>query len=106
MAELRQTVFVAAVKQTVGVLYRCDSGQAACFGKLQILRHAPRGFVGNADMSYLAGLDEVLQHLEGFLDGYSVGVVLPGVGMAAERDRGAVGPVQLVKVQVVGLQAL
>ncbi len=57
-------------------------------------------------MAHLAGAHEVLQHRQGFLDRHGVLVFDPRVVQLAERGRGAVGPVELIQVQVVRLQPL
>src|SRR3546814_10760076 len=92
-----QAVVVAAIEQVIGILNGGNARQVSCFGKLQVLRHAPRGFVGHPNVAHLAGLDEVLQYIQRFLDGHRVGVILPGVVWTTECSGGAIGPVQLVR---------
>ncbi|CFW18986.1 Uncharacterised protein [Bordetella pertussis] len=106
VAELGQADLEDAVEQVVRVLDRGHLGQPVLLGCLQETRHAPRGFVGQADMAHLARAHEILQHLKRLFDRYGVGVVHPRVGQLAESIGGAIGPVQLVEVQVIGLQAL
>jgi len=56
-------------------------------------------------MADLAGLDLFIEHCKGFFDGNGVRVVI-GIGIFADAEEvaGAIGPMQLVQVQVVGVQ--
>jgi hypothetical protein len=57
-------------------------------------------------MSHPAGVDQVLERIQRLFDGRGVFVGHMGVAQLAKVVGGAVGPVQLVQVDVVGLQAL
>lgn len=101
----RQTHFEAAVEQVVRVLDRHCARPATAFGQLQEFHGAPRGFVGQADMADLADLDLLVEHFQGFFQRRELNVLVLVVELAEEVGR-ALGPVQLVQVDPVGLQAL
>src|SRR5690606_19093299 len=65
----------------------------------------PGGFVGQADMADLAGAHQVVQYLQGILYGSDL---LLGVVLVAElaEEAGVPGrPVQLIEIDMLGLQA-
>ncbi|EDT42158.1 hypothetical protein BamMEX5DRAFT_2028 [Burkholderia ambifaria MEX-5] len=106
MRELGQAVLERAVQQAVRVLDACDARQPELLGRAQELRDAPRRFVRHADRADLAGLHEFREHTQRFLDRHRIRIVDPRIRRAAECRRAAIGPVQLVQVDIVGLQAL
>lgn len=66
---------------------------------------SPGRLVGQADVADLAGLDLLGECFEGLLQGREV-FVLVAIAQLAEVVGAAFGPVQLVDVDPVGLQAL
>ncbi len=67
----------------------------------------PHGcFIGQADVADLAGLDLLVQCFEGVFQGRQVGFDLVLVTQLTEEIGAALWPVQLVQVDVIGLQAL
>src|SRR5690606_14403138 len=79
---------------------------ATGFGQMQEAAGTPGGFVGQADMADLAGAHQVVQYLQGILYGSDLllGVVL--VTELAEEVGVPVRPVQLIEVDMFGLQSL
>ena len=73
---------------------------------MQMRHHAPRGFVGEAVAADFPRLHEFVQRGDGFGDGRQVGGVVEVVeAEGAEVVDAAFRPVQLVEVEVVGVQA-
>ena len=101
---LRQTVLEGPVQQVVGVLDGGDARQPRHFGGAQVAHHAPGAFVRQADMADFAGLDQFGQRRQRLFDRHAVMLRLVLVGADAETVGDAVGPVDLVEVDVVGLQ--
>src|SRR6185369_669718 len=88
-AERLETLFDVAVQQVVVVLRRDELREAVLLRREMRLAQLPREQVGRADVAHLAGAHQVVQRPQRLLD-----------------RRAAVGPVQLVQVDVVGFQAL
>src|SRR5690606_33005342 len=98
--------FIQAIEQAVGILDADDPRQTEVFGSLEKLRHAPGSLVGYADVADLAGLDLLGEYREGLLDRHALLALAPGVVALTEEVGAAIRPVQLVDVQVVGLQSI
>jgi len=107
MGDFGQIRLEVTAQQGVFVLDRLHAGQVVVFGQLQPFHDAPGGFVGEAHVADLAGLDQALQGVQHFQEvlffrlGIELGREVPG---PAEVVGAPVGPVQLVQVNVVGLQ--
>ena len=100
-----QAVVYRAVDQAIRVLHGGDAGQAQLLGHSHKLVHAVRGFVGQANGAHFASLDQATQCFQLLLHG-DHRQVFGGVEIhIAKRWHVARGPVDLVKVNHVGLQA-
>ncbi len=67
---------------------------------------APRRFVGQAEVTNLACLDQITQYRQGFFDFDGLIIRVVGVTEHAEEVGLAIRPVQLVQVRVIGVQTL
>ena len=96
------------VQQIIGILDGDDARSLPCFGAGDELHRAPGRLIGKPDMADLAGLDEIIQRAERLLDRHLVRRIMQPIGIAAgaEQLRGAVGPVQLVEVDIIRPQPL
>lgn len=74
--------------------------------QVQITHHAEGGFVRHADVADLAGALELGQRLEGIQQGHRGGGVGPCVAQLAKAVGGALRPVYLIQVEIIGLQTL
>ncbi len=108
--QLRHVEVIMAIEQIVFVLHGGDTRQAARFGQRDEFLGAPGRLVGQPDGADLAGLHAVVQRLELLvhvgerpLAVLAKRVVAPGL---AEVEMAAVRPVDLVEIDIVGLQAL
>lgn len=108
LGEFGKADLEGAVDEIIGVLDRNDARPMAELGGAQETRHAPGRFIGQADVTNLAGLDETAQRFERFFDRNFVALCRPPIGRAAcaPKRKRAIRPMQLVKVDVVGLQPL
>ena len=106
LAHFREADFKAAVQQAVGVLNGHDPRQVVLIRQVQITHHAEGGFIRYADVADLAGALELGQRLEGIQQGHRGGGVGPGVAELAKAVGGALRPVYLVQVEIIGLQTL
>ena len=76
------------------------------FAFAQVCHHAPGGFVGKSIGADFSGLDEFVQRGDGFCQWGEVGRVIQRAhAEAAEVIDAPLRPVQLVEVEVVGVQA-
>ena len=79
------------------------------FRRLQVLQGAPAGFIGQADIADFTGVDHLAEEAQGFVHviTHRLAVLLSRIEIPvlAKVIGTAVGPVQLVKIDVVGLQA-
>ena len=106
LADFRQAHFKAAVQQAIGILNSHDARQLVLLRQLQIAHHAPGRFVRHADIADFAGahlLGQRFQRLQQ-RDGNRGLAVL--IAQLAEIVSLALRPVQLIKIEVVGIQAL
>lgn len=99
-----------AVEQAVFVLHGGNPRQPLLFGQGQEFLRAPGGLIGKAYGADLAGLHAGAERFQLFADFLKrARLVLSGRGVApgaAEVEMAAVRPVHLVKVDIIGLQAL
>src|SRR3569833_33228 len=72
---------------------------------MQEMHQPPRRFVGDADVADLAGTHQIVQRLQGLADGHGLVVTVVLEAEAAEEVGFAVGPVQFIEGNVIGLQA-
>mmetsp|Transcript_11431 Transcript_11431/g.28942 ORF Transcript_11431/g.28942 Transcript_11431/m.28942 type:complete len:341 (-) Transcript_11431:95-1117(-) len=105
-AGLRELGFEGAVDKAEGVLDGDGAGHAEAVRGEDCLADAEGCLVGEAVGADLPGVEELFQCEEGFVDGDVVRAFLGGfVGGDAEAGDPAVGPVELVEVDVVGAEA-
>ena len=82
------------------------AGALGVFAFAQVCHHAPGGFVGKSIGADFSGLDEFVQRGDGFCQWGEVGRVIQRAhAEAAEVIDAPLRPVQLVEVEVVGVQA-
>ena len=79
---LAESGLEAAVEQAVGVLNADYPRQTEALGRYDEAHQAPWGLVGQPDMAYLAGLDQVGEHAQGLFNGGTARVV--GIVLVAE----------------------
>ena len=86
-------------------MHRGHTRQAMLLGQAHKLMHAVRRFVGQTDVAHLARLDQFGQGFELLMD-RGDRFVLGRVEIGHAKDRHmALGPVDLVQVDHIGLQA-
>ena len=106
-ADFGHADFKAAAEQAVGVLGADGAGQTVGVGQVEQAHQAPGGFVADAPVADLTGLDEVGHIMKQFQKVVFPLVVADGVDAALAEEIGfAGGPVELVEVDVVGLEAV
>ena len=106
MAGFVQAVFIAAVDQAIRVLRARHTRQAMLLGQSHKFMHAIRALVREADMANLALLDQTSQSIQLLMDGGGRGFLLRVVIHGPEGRHMALGPVNLVEVNHLRLQAL
>src|SRR3569832_593821 len=105
MRDLGEANLEAAVQQVIRVLYAHDARQVELLCECEKLHDAPRRFFGDADVADLARAHQLAQCVQGLGDGHGVVVRVVLIAEMAEEVGLAVGPVQLIEVDVIGLQA-
>ena len=100
-----QTVFYRAVNQAIRVLHRRHARQIVLFGQANELVYAVGCFVGQADVAHFSLLDQPAQRFELLVNGRGGALFGGFVVHRAKRRRVALGPVNLVKINHIGLQA-
>ena len=106
MAKLRKPAVESAIEQIVGILDRHHPGKPPGFGQLETFHGSPRCFVGDTDMAYLTVFYQVSQYLKCLFDGYGLFIDVVLITELAKKVGASVGPVELVEVDIVGLEAL
>jgi hypothetical protein len=104
MGDFGQANLEAAVEQVIGILDAGHAGQPQALGEFQKAHHAPGRFIGQADVADLARLNEIIQGGEGFQQRRRLRALGMRVAQPAEEIGVPVGPMQLVEVDVIGLQ--
>ncbi len=103
---LVQSVFITAVGQAIWVLHRHNARQAVLLCEPHKLMHPIWRFIGQTDVAHLALLHQFGQGLQLLVDGggrfFFAGVVVHG----PKSRHMALGPMDLVQVNDIGLQAL
>ena len=97
---------MGAVEQAVGVLHRGHTRQAMLLGQMHKFAHAVRRLVGQANRPHLAGLDQLAQRFQLGVHGRDHAVFAWVKSHHAKQGQVARGPVQLVEVNHVGVEAL
>ena len=101
-----QAIFQKAVHQAIGVLHADNAWQIVLLGQTHKLMHTIGRFIGQTYVTHLALLDQLGQSFKLHMDrGGSVffgGVVV----QAAKHGHMALGPMDLVEVNHIGLQTL
>ena len=106
LRHLRQTHFITAVQQAVRVLNGHDARQIVFIGQMQIAHHAKRRLVGNANVADLTRPLALRERFQRFQQGNGRSTFVPGVAKLTEAVRRTLRPVHLIKIEIVGLQAL
>ena len=109
VAHLGQVEVEDAVQEAVFVLDRHDPGQAVAAREFEACGEAEGAFVRQPHVPHLAPGDEPGERRENLMEFIGLAFRLPGRiegPAAAEMVGAAVGPVELVEVDMVGLQAL
>ena len=106
LADFRQPHFIAAVHQAVRVLNRHDARQIVLIRQMEIAHHAKRRFVGDANIANLTGALEFGQRVQRIQQGDDWRGIGPGVAQLAETVGRALRPVDLIEVEIIGLQTL
>eukprot|EP00240_Pyramimonas_obovata_P006378 CAMPEP_0118923230 /NCGR_PEP_ID=MMETSP1169-20130426/1836_1 /TAXON_ID=36882 /ORGANISM="Pyramimonas obovata, Strain CCMP722" /LENGTH=311 /DNA_ID=CAMNT_0006864193 /DNA_START=348 /DNA_END=1283 /DNA_ORIENTATION=- len=103
-ASLRQVVFERAVQQREGVLDGDGPRHAQLVRNAAELAHAEGGLIAQAIVLDLAVVHELLQREQRFLDRNCVPLLGGVISGCPESCDVSVGPVKLVKVDVIGLE--
>ena len=106
VAGFGQRRFVGPVEQAVGILRRDDARQAEFVGEPGELHDSPGVFVGDRDVAQLAFADQFGERFQLGADRRAVALLVGLVLPLPEHRLVAFRPVQLIEVDVVGLQAL
>ena len=106
LRHFRETHFITAVQQAVRILDGHDPRQVVFIGQMQIAHYAKRRLVGNADVADLTRALAFRKRLQCFQQGDGRSTLVPGVAKLTEAVRRTLRPVHLIKIEIVGLQAL
>lgn len=104
VATLQHGDFPGAVEQAVGVLHADHARQLVFTGGVEKLHQPPWPFVGQADVADLALVHQLGQRLQGFPWRGERALLGRIVEKITKHRRVALRPVQLIKIDVVGLQ--
>ncbi len=99
-------VFIGTIQQAIRVLDGGYAGQAHLLSQTDKFRHAIRRFIGQADITHFAGLHQRIQGLQLFFYACDRLMLFVGIKITSAKSRHmTLGPVYLVKIDVIGLQA-
>ena len=106
VGDLGMTDFKNPVQQVIRVLNGNNPGQIMVAGGLDKLHHAPGSFIGQADGSNLSLFNQLLEYCQSVMDWRRIRVLLVKVSEFTKIVCRPVWPVQLIKIDIIGLQSL